>query len=49
MAEDAEELLKTCTAVRHSDEAVAERGDLWKSFIGVDLDFLESLDDFWLD
>ncbi|KAF5130914.1 hypothetical protein E5D57_007263 [Metarhizium anisopliae] len=51
MAEDAEELLKTCTAVTFAIQTKPwlREVDLWKSFIDVDLDFLESLDDFWLD
>ncbi|KAG8420581.1 hypothetical protein J3459_010943 [Metarhizium acridum] len=51
MAEDAEELLKTCTAVTFAIQTKPwlREIDVWKSFIDVDLDFLESLDDFWLD
>lgn len=51
MAEDVEELLKMCTAVTFvmQTKPWLREVDLWKSFIDVDLDFLQNLEDFWLD
>ncbi len=51
MAHDEAELLSTCTALVFvvQTKPWLREVDLWKSFINVDLAFLESLDDFWLD
>ncbi|WZH49461.1 Mfs allantoate protein [Fusarium acuminatum] len=51
MGEDAEDLLKFCTAVTFAIQTKPwlREVDLWKSFINVDLEFIEGLDSYWLD
>ncbi|OAQ58394.2 mfs allantoate protein [Pochonia chlamydosporia 170] len=51
MGEDAGDLLRTCTAVTFAIQTKPwlREIDLWKSFINVDLEFLQHLDEFWLD
>ncbi|KAK4187166.1 hypothetical protein QBC35DRAFT_385541 [Podospora australis] len=51
MGEDEADLLKWCTAVTFAMQTKPwlREIDLWKSFINVDLDFLESLNEYWLD
>lgn len=49
MANDSEELLRTCIAVTFAMQTKPwlREVDLWKSFIDVDLEFLEQLDAHW--
>lgn len=49
--EDETDLLKWCTAVTFALQTKPwmREVDLWKSFINVDLGFLEGLDKHWLD
>lgn len=51
MDEDEEDLLKGCTVVTFvlQTKPRTKEVDLWKSFVNVDLEFLEGLDEFWLD
>lgn len=51
MGKDADELLKYCTAVTFAIQTKPwlREIDLWKSFINVDLEFLQGLDPYWLD
>lgn len=51
MGEDEKDLLKWCTAVTFAMQTKPwlREVDLWKSFINVDLGFLENLDAHWLD
>lgn len=51
MGVDVEDLLSTCTAITFAIQTKPwlREIDLWKSFINVDLEFLEQLDDFWLE
>lgn len=51
MAKDVEELAKLCTAATYAiqDKPFIREVDLWKSFIDVDIGFLERLDKYWLD
>lgn len=51
MADDERELLKHATAVTFALQTKPwfREIDLYKSFVNVDLDFLEDLDPFWLD
>ncbi|KAI8668515.1 hypothetical protein NCS55_00877700 [Fusarium keratoplasticum] len=51
MGKDADELLKFCTAVTFAIQTKPwlREIDLWKSFINVDLEFLQGLDPYWLD
>lgn len=51
MGEDADDLLKFCTAVTLAVQTRPwyREVDLWKSFINVDLDFIEGLESYWLD
>ena len=51
MADDAEELMKLATGVMFALQTKPWKleVDLWKSFVNVDLAFLEGLDDKWLD
>lgn len=51
MGEDAADLLKYCTAVTFAVQTKPwlREVDLWKSFINVELGFLQQLDAFWLD
>ncbi|KAF2668737.1 hypothetical protein BT63DRAFT_284063 [Microthyrium microscopicum] len=50
MGENEEELAKMCTCVTYAvqDRPWLREIDLWKSFINVDLEFLEGLDKYWL-
>lgn len=51
MGEDADDLLKFCTAVTLAVQTRPwyREVDLWKSFINVDLEFIEGLESYWLD
>jgi hypothetical protein len=51
MADGEEELAKLSTAVTYAvqDRPWLREIDLWKSFINVDLEFLEELDKWWLE
>ena len=51
MGKDADELLKYCTAVTFAIQTKPwlREIDLWKSFINVDLDFLQGLDRYYLE
>jgi hypothetical protein len=51
MGEDADDLLKFCTAVTFAIQTKPwlREVDLWKSFINVDLDFIEGLESYWLE
>ncbi|KAK7433000.1 hypothetical protein QQZ08_000471 [Neonectria magnoliae] len=51
MGEDSADLMKYCTAVTFALQTKPwlREIDLWKSFVNVDLDFVASLDPFWLD
>ncbi|KAM0425389.1 hypothetical protein ACHAPT_009446 [Fusarium lateritium] len=51
MGKDADELLKYCTAVTFAMQTKPWLGevDLWKSFVNVDLDFLQELDPYYLE
>jgi hypothetical protein len=51
MGEDEKDLLRWCTVVTFALQTKPwlREVDLWKSFVNVDLEFLEGLDDFWLD
>ncbi|SPJ83940.1 uncharacterized protein FTOL_10456 [Fusarium torulosum] len=51
MGEDADDLLKFCTAVTFAIQTKPwlREVDLWKSFINVDLDFIEGLEAYWLE
>ncbi|KPM43969.1 hypothetical protein AK830_g2623 [Neonectria ditissima] len=51
MGADSADLLKYCTAVTFALQTKPwlREIDLWKSFVNVDLDFVASLDPFWLD
>lgn len=51
MGDDEADLLKWCTAVTFALQTKPwlREVDLWKSFINVDLEFLEGLDKYWLD
>ncbi|UKZ96115.1 uncharacterized protein TrAFT101_010916 [Trichoderma asperellum] len=51
MGEDATDLLKYCVAVTFAVQTKPwlREVDLWKSFINVELGFLQQLDPFWLD
>ncbi len=51
MGKDAADLLRWCTVVVFALQSKPwlREIDLWKSFINVDLGFLEALDEFWLD
>lgn len=51
MGGDEKDLLKWCTAVTSAMQTKPwlREVDLWKSFINVDLAFLESLDSHWLE
>ncbi|EEU39678.1 uncharacterized protein NECHADRAFT_104871 [Fusarium vanettenii 77-13-4] len=51
MGKDDDELLKYCTAVTFAIQTKPwlREIDLWKSFINVDLEFLQGLDPYWLD
>lgn len=51
MGEDATDLLKYCVAVTFAVQTKPwlREVDLWKSFINVELDFIQQLDPFWLD
>ncbi|KAF5019520.1 hypothetical protein F66182_8462 [Fusarium sp. NRRL 66182] len=51
MGEEADELLKYCTAVMFAIQTKPwlREVDLWKSFINVDLDFILDLDPVWLE
>lgn len=51
MGEDERDLLWWCTAVTFALQTKPwlREVDLWKSFVNVDLGFLEGLDEHWLD
>ncbi|KAM0547479.1 hypothetical protein ACHAPJ_010352 [Fusarium lateritium] len=51
MGEDADDLLKYCTAVVFAIQTKPwlREVDLWKSFINVDLEFIRDLNSHWLD
>lgn len=51
MGKDDDELLKYCTAVTFAIQTKPwlREIDLWKSFINVDMEFLQGLDPYWLD
>ncbi|KAK4148517.1 hypothetical protein C8A00DRAFT_19662 [Chaetomidium leptoderma] len=51
MGEDEKDLLRWCTVVTFALQTKPwlREVDLWKSFVNVDLEFLEGLDEFWLD
>jgi hypothetical protein len=51
MGVDEEDLLRYCTAVTFvlQTKPWLREVDLWRSFINVDVKFLQELDDFWLD
>ena len=51
MGKDADDLLKYCTAVTFAMQTKPwlREVDLWKSFINVDISFLQELDSFFLD
>ncbi|KAK3935401.1 hypothetical protein QBC46DRAFT_422732 [Diplogelasinospora grovesii] len=51
MGEDETDLLRWCTAVTFALQTKPwlREVDLWKSFVNVDLEFLEALDAHWLD
>ncbi|KAK4095743.1 hypothetical protein N658DRAFT_511804 [Parathielavia hyrcaniae] len=51
MGEDERELLRWCTVVAFALQTKpwSKEVDLWKSFINVDLQFLEGLEESWLD
>jgi hypothetical protein len=51
MGEDADNLLKLCTAVTFAIQTKPgfREVELCKSFINVDLDFIEGLESHWLD
>jgi hypothetical protein len=51
MGTDEKDLLKWCTAVTFALQTKPwlREVDLWKSFVNVDLEFLEGLDPFWLE
>lgn len=52
MAQDENELLRHCTAVTFRIQALRPwllEIDLWKSFVNVDLEFLEGLEPHWLE
>lgn len=51
MGEDVADLLKYCVAVTFAVQTKPwlREVDLWKSFINVELDFLQQLDPYWLD
>jgi len=51
MGEDAEDLLKHCTAVTFAIQTKPwlREVDLWKSFINVGIDFFQDLDPFYLE
>ncbi|KAM0283247.1 hypothetical protein ACHAQK_011072 [Fusarium lateritium] len=51
MGEDADDLLKFCTAVTFAIQTKPwlREVDLWKSFINVDLGFIEGLESHWLE
>jgi hypothetical protein len=51
MGDDEADLLKWCTVVTFALQTKPwlREVDLWKSFINVDLEFLEGLDKYWLD
>ncbi|RFN52082.1 mfs allantoate protein [Fusarium flagelliforme] len=51
MGEDEEDLFKFCTAVTFALQTKPwlREVDLWKSFINVDMEFLEGLDEHWLE
>ncbi|KAK0616875.1 hypothetical protein B0T14DRAFT_589176 [Immersiella caudata] len=50
MGKDQEDLLRWCTAVTFALQTKPwfREVDLWKSFVNVDLEFVEGLDEFWL-
>lgn len=51
IGENAGDLMRYCTAVTFALQTKPwlREIDLWKSYINVDLDFLNGLDSFWLD
>lgn len=51
VGKDETELLRGCTAITFAMQTKPRMReiDLWKSFINVDLEFLEGLDPSWLD
>ncbi|KAK4043839.1 hypothetical protein C8A01DRAFT_43217 [Parachaetomium inaequale] len=51
MGEDEKDLLRWCTVVTFALQTKPwlREVDLWKSFVNVGLEFLEGLDEFWLD
>lgn len=51
MGEDEADLLKWCTTITFAMQTKPwlREVDLWKSFVNVDLEFLENMDKYWLD
>ena len=51
MGNDEKDLFKFCTAVTFALQTKPwlREVDLWKSFVNVDLEFIEGLDEHWLE